>query len=342
MTRRLVLAAGAALLLAAGASGGWAALALLGPADPSAPERVFTVGAGETLGEVAERLRDDGLLAAPPWLLVAWGRATSADRAVKAGEYDLAASLAPVEILAKLVSGNVKTHPVTLPEGLRLDEIAARLGEAGIVDPAAFLERARDAELARALGLEADSFEGYVYPETYRFRRGTPPQEILERGLAEFRGRLTEADLEAVAASGRSLHEIVTLASIVEKETAVDEERRLIAAVFWNRIARGMRLQSDPTVIYGIIETRGSFDGDIRFRDLKESTPYNTYTSHGLPPGPIASPTVESIRAVLDPAEETFLYFVSRNDGTHVFSNTLAEHSRAVNEYQRRRRAGPS
>ncbi len=342
MTRRLVLAAGAALLLVAGASGGWAALALLGPADASAPERVFTVGAGETLGEVAERLRDDGLLAAPPWLLVAWGRATSADRAVKAGEYDLAASLAPVEILAKLVSGNVKTHPVTLPEGLRLDEIAARLGEAGIVDPAAFLERARDAELARALGLEADSFEGYVYPETYRFRRGTPPQEILERGLAEFRGRLTEADLEAVAASGRSLHEIVTLASIVEKETAVDEERRLIAAVFWNRIARGMRLQSDPTVIYGIIETRGSFDGDIRFRDLKESTPYNTYTSHGLPPGPIASPTVESIRAVLDPAEETFLYFVSRNDGTHVFSNTLAEHSRAVNEYQRRRRAGPS
>ena len=103
-----------------------------------------------------------------------------------------------------------------------------------------------------------------------------------------------------------------------------------------------MRLQSDPTVIYGIIETRGSFDGDIRFRDLKERTPYNTYTSHGLPPGPIASPTLESIRAVLDPAEETYLYFVSRNDGTHVFSNTLSEHSRAVNEYQRRRRAGPS
>ena len=342
MTRRLVLAAGAALLLAAGGAGGWVALALLAAADPTAPERVFTVGTGETLGEVAERLRDDGLLAAPPWLLVAWGRVTGADRAVKAGEYDLAASLAPVEILAKLVSGSVKTHAVTLPEGLRLDEIAARLGEAGIVDPAAFLERARDAELARALGLEADSFEGYVYPETYRFRRDTPPQEILERGLEEFRGRLTEADLEAVAASGRRLHEIVTLASIVEKETAVDEERRLIAAVFWNRIARGMRLQSDPTVIYGIIEARGSFDGDIRFRDLKERTPYNTYTNHGLPPGPIASATVESIRAVLDPAEEAFLYFVSRNDGTHVFSNTLAEHSRAVNQYQRRRRAGPS
>jgi UPF0755 protein len=300
MSRRLLAAAGAVLLAAAGAAA-WAARELMAAADPGGRDQTFTVGAGDTLDAVAQRLRAAGLIRAEPWLLVAWGRITGADRAIKTGEYDLGPQQTPLEILGKLVSGNVKTHPVTLPEGLRLDEVAVRLGEAGIVDPGAFLERARDAELARSVGLAGNSFEGYVYPETYRFRRNTPPDEILARTLREFEARLTEADRDAVTRSERSLHEIVTLASIVEKETAVNEERRMIAAVFLNRLRRNMRLQSDPTVIYGIIASRGSFDGDIRFSDLKESTPYNTYMRGGLPPGPIASPTIESIRAVLDP-----------------------------------------
>ena len=341
MTRGLGVAAAGAVLIASGAAL-WAALALHAPADPTGEDVVFTVGAGDTLEAVAHSLRDAGLLRAEPWLLVAWGRLTGADRAIKAGEYDLGAQQTPLEILAKLVSGNVKTHPVTLPEGLRLDEVAARLDEAGIVDADAFLARARDPEAARRAGISGDSFEGYVYPETYRFRRGTPPDEVLARALEEFESRITDDDREAVLASGRNLHEIVTLASIVEKETAVDEERGLIAAVFWNRLERRMRLQSDPTVIYGIIDSHGSFDGDIRFRDLKVNTAYNTYTRDGLPPGPIASPTIESIRAVLAPSGVPYLYFVSKNDGTHVFSRTLAEHTRAVNQYQRRRRAGPS
>jgi UPF0755 protein len=336
---RWLLIPAVVLLLVSGLAARWLANGLLTPADPTGAERVFTVGSGDTLSAIAQALRAEGLVRTRPWLLVAWARATGVERAIKAGEYELAPGQTPVEILAMLVSGKVKTWPVTLPEGLRLDEVAQRLGEAGIVAADAYLAAARDATLARSMGIEADSFEGYAYPETYRFRRDTPPAEILARMYEEFESRLAPEDLVAIARSERSLHEIVTLASIVEKETAVDEERRMIAAVFWNRLERKMRLQSDPTVIYGIIETRGSFDGDIRFRDLKESTPYNTYTRGGLPPGPIASTTIESIRAVLDPAGVPYLYFVSRNDGTHEFSETLAEHSRAVNRYQRKRRA---
>ena len=167
--------------------------------------------------------------------------------------------------------------------------------------------------------------------------------ELLATLVEEFRSRWTDVDREALAASGLTLHEALTLASIVEKETSRREERGLISAVFHNRLRLRMPLQSDPTVIYGILYTRGSFDGNIRKRDLQADTPYNTYKHGGLPPGPIASTTIESIRAVLDPADVPYLYFVSRNDGTHEFSKTLREHTRAVNRYQRsRRRSNPS
>jgi UPF0755 protein len=190
-------------------------------------------------------------------------------------------------------------------------------------------------EFTRSLGIEAETLEGYLYPETYRFRRETPADEVLRAFVGEFNRRLTEETRAQIAASGMTLHEVVTLASIVEKETAVAAERPLIAAVFRNRLEKRMRLQSDPTVIYGIVRTRGHFDGNLRRRDLKRDTPYNTYTRGGFPPGPIANPTIASIDAVLAPADTPYLYFVSRNDGTHVFSNTLKEHTNAVNRYQR-------
>ncbi|MGH2900028.1 MAG: endolytic transglycosylase MltG, partial [Solirubrobacteraceae bacterium] len=246
--------------------------------------------------------------------------------------------MSPLEILEKFVQGAVKMHEVTLPEGLRLDEIAARLDEAGITDAAAFLARARDAEFAHKLGLQAASFEGYAYPETYRFRRQTPPDEVLERMLAEFRGRFSAGDLAAVAKSGMTLHQIVTLASIVEKESAQIEERAVISGVYQNRLRLGMRLQSDPTVIYGILQVHGGFDGDIRSRDLREDNAWNTYTRTGLPPSPIASPSIEAIRAVLFPADVPYLYFVARNDRSHQFSTSLTEHNEAVKRYQSKRR----
>jgi UPF0755 protein len=337
---KLYLCAGL-LLLVAGfgiSSAEW----LYGSEEPRQPEQVFEVRSGESLHSLSRRLGEAGILddhvLLGPRLLVWYARLLGVDREVKSGEYDLSPSTAPVDILAKLVAGTVKTHAVTLREGLRLDEIAAVLGDAGIVEADAFLQRARDPELARTLGVEAETLEGYLYPETYRFPRGADPRELVEAMVRQFRAAWSDADHQRLAASDLTLHEAVTLASIVEKETGQGDERPLIAAVFRNRLRRGMRLQTDPTVIYGRILVHGEFDGNLRRRDLQEDTPYNTYTRGGLPPGPIASAGIESIRAVLDPADVPYLYFVSRNDGTHVFSTTLKEHNVAVNRYQRRRR----
>lgn len=319
-----------------------AALGLRSPAGGDAEMRSFWVAPGEALVPVAERLDQAGFLPTRalfgPRVLVAYAQLTGKDREVKSGEYDLSAAMTPLEILEKLVQGSVKLHEVTLPEGLRLDEIATRLGDTGITDPESFLALARDAEFAQSRGLSAPSFEGYAYPETYRFQRHTPPEAVLERMLEEFHARLTPEDAVAVAGSGMTLHQVVTLASIVEKESAQVSERPVIAGVYRNRLRLGMRLQSDPTVIYGIVQARGGFDGDIRTRDLRDDTAWNTYTRAGLPPTPIASPSIEAIRAVLFPAKVPYLYFVARNDGSHHFSESLTEHNGAVKRYQSKRR----
>jgi UPF0755 protein len=242
--------------------------------------------------------------------------------------------MTPVEILERLVAGAVKTHAVPFPEGLRLDEIAVRLEAAGVVDAEALLARARDAEFARAQGVLADTLEGYLYPETYRFPRGAAPDDVLRTMLQEFERRLSDADRAAVGPSGLTLHQVVTLASIVEKETSQPAERPLVAAVMRNRIARSMRLQSDPTVIYGVLQVRGGFDGNLRKRDLLADSPYNSYTRTGLPPTPIAAPSRASISAALNPADTRALFFVARGDGTSQFSESLADHNRAVLRYQ--------
>ncbi len=332
----------AALAILAVVALGLAVSGLREPADPAADARVFWVAPGETLLPIAQRLDSARMLPSNalfgPRVLVAYAQLSGKDREIKSGEYDLSAAMSPLEILEKIVQGAVKTHEVTLPEGMRLDEVAARFAEAGVTDGDAFLAQARDAGFARSHGLPTASFEGYAYPETYRFRRHTPPEEVLERMLEEFRSRFTPDDLDAVAKSGLSLHQVVTLASHVDKESAQLDERPLIAGVYRNRLRLGMRLQSDPTVIYGIVQTRGAFDGDIRNRDLREDNAWNTYTRAGLPPGPIASPSIEAIRAVLLPADVSYLYFVARNDGSHEFSTNLTDHNSAVKRYQSKRR----
>jgi UPF0755 protein len=343
MKRGLWIAAGAggALLLLLAA---WLWSGLNTPARAASDEvAVFEVDSGETLLQVADRLDSGGFLPRRtlfgPAVLVGWARLRGVDREIKSGEYDLEPSLTPRELIEKFVTGSVKTHAVTLPEGLRLDEVAARLEAAGIAPAGAFLARARDASFARSLGIEEGDVEGYLYPETYRFRRRSQPDEIIRRMYQEHQTRWSDADREALARSGLSVHEVVTLASIVEKETSVPAERPLVAAVFRNRLSLGMPLQTDPTVIYGIVRAAGRFDGHLHRSDLETDTPYNTYTRRGLPPGPIASPSIESIRAVLEPAQVPYLYFVSRNDGTHVFSSTLGDHAAAVHRYQHPREA---
>jgi UPF0755 protein len=337
MSKRAALAALAALSIGL-------ALALavrtvfLSPRAAEAPPLLFTIEPGEPLAHVARRLARAGLIRGGQGVgaraFVWFARLTGRERGVKHGEYELSAALSADEILTRLFEGRVKTYELVLPEGLRADEIAARIEELGIARAAPLLRRTRDPRFVRSLGVAADSLEGYLAPETYRFRRDTPEDDVLRQLVREFFARWTEEDRRALAASSLTLHQVVTLASIVEKETGSAPERPRIAAVFHNRLRRGMRLQSDPTVIYALIADRGGFDGNLRRADLERDTPYNTYTRAGLPPGPIASPGMEAIRAVLAPEESRYLYFVSRNDGTHEFSVTLRDHEANVDRYQ--------
>jgi UPF0755 protein len=252
---------------------------------------------------------------------------------LQTGEYRLSGALRPEEILERIAEGRVETYELVLPEGLTLVQTAERLAAAGLADREVFLSVARDAESARRLGVEGETLEGYLFPETYRLPKGLPPLELARVLVDEF-----HAVWQKLAPLAKqhdfSMKDAVTLASLVEKETGVPEERPLIASVFLNRLARRMRLEADPAVIYGIPD----FDGNLRRRDLEnEDNPYNTYRIFGLPPGPIASPGAASLRAVVRPAQTHYLYFVSKNDGTHVFSASYREHVDAVNRYQRRR-----
>jgi UPF0755 protein len=321
----LGVAAGAAALLA------WLLAVELEPVEPGSRAQVaFTVERGRGLRQVANALEDAGLIRSAG-SAVAIAKLRGWDAAIKAGEYDLSPGSSAEEILEKIIAGRVRTYTAVLPEGVRATEIAERLEQAGLAQREAFLRVVGDAEFAKSLGVPAPSLEGYLYPETYQIPGDLAPEAVarilvgqFDRAWAEIEPDAREHDL--------SKHEIVTLASIVEKETAVPEERPLIAAVFLNRLRRGMRLETDPAVIYGISD----FDGNLRRRDLRdEKNPYNTYQIAGLPPGPIASPGADALRAVVKPAETDYLYFVSRNDGTHEFSRTYREHVNAVNRYQR-------
>ncbi len=332
MHRKLWVGVAAALTL--GTAGAIHAALLLRPADKHAEERVFTIEPGTPLSRVALGLETSGLVRdarATAW----WARLNGLSAKVQAGEYGLSGSWSTPRILDWISQGRVKTYEIVLPEGIRASEIAARLHASGLAEADAFLAVVHDAEFARSLGLEADSLEGYLFPETYRLPRNLPPSQIARIMVDQFHEVWREIEAEAGQDSS-TVHEIVTLASIVEKESRVAAERPLIAAVFLSRLRRGMRLETDPSVIYGIAD----FDGNLRKRDLlDDSNSYNSYRFAGLPPGPIASPGEEALRAVIKPAESDYLYFVSRNDGTHHFSRTYNEHVNAVNRFQKRRRS---
>jgi UPF0755 protein len=306
-----------------------AARLTLGPVSRDGQPIVVEVPPGASLGEVSRQLADAGLLRSAR-AFEALARWRGAARSLRAGEYELSPSLGAAEVLDHLVRGLVRMHRVALPEGLTAAEIAARLEEQGLAEAEAFLRVVRDRETAEALGIEGEGLEGFLFPETYHFARGLAPFEIARAMVAQFQAVWSEIEPEA-RELGLSMGEIVTLASLVEKETGAPEERPLIAAVFHNRLRRSMRLETDPSVIYGIAD----FDGRLRRVHLEdEHNPYNTYRIPGLPPGPIASPGAAALRAVVRPAESDHLFFVSRNDGTHVFSRTYREHAAAVRRYQ--------
>ncbi len=328
------------LLVAAGVSAGatlagayrYALSPVQAPGGPPAPIE-FEIVAGDGLGAVARALETRGLIRSA-LALRAHARLQSLETRLKVGEYELSPDLSTPEIAEILASGRVRTHAVVIPEGIRAEEIADRLALEGLVDREDFLRVVFDPESPKRLSIEGPTLEGYLFPDTYRFAKGLPASQIAEAMVDEFRDVYRE--LRATRPENDlSMRELVTLASIVEKETGVPEERPLIAAVFLNRMKRGMRLETDPTVIYGISD----FDGNLRRVHLDDAdNPYNTYQIPGLPPGPIASPGRESMRAVLEPADSPYLFFVSRNDGTHVFSKSYGEHARAVVHFQKQRR----
>jgi UPF0755 protein len=308
---------------------------LASPADKGGADQVFIVKEGSSLKEVAGDLETRGLITNKT-LFVLWTRVKGYSKDLRAGEYSLSPAMAPAQLLETLRRGLVILHPVTIPEGFTRDQIADALAAKDLADKKRFLQLTQDRALLRQYGISGPTFEGYLFPDTYHFSRGTPALAILDTMVKRFK-QVVSPLMDKTQGTGMKFEEVVILASIVEKETGRPEERPLIASVFLNRLRLGMRLESDPTVIYGI----ENFDGDLKKKDLADKTPYNTYVIHGLTPGPIANPGLESIKAVMDPARTDYLYFVSRNDGSHHFSKTLAEHNRAVEMYQKRKGKTP-
>ncbi len=302
-----------------------------------APPQTLLVPPGTSAEAIGRQLQELGLLRHPS-LFRAFIYAKGVGGRLRAGEYALDGPLTLEQIVDMLVKGEVARHDVTFPEGKVLEEMALIASAHGL-DAAAFLKAARDPRPIRDLDPAAKDLEGYLFPDTYDVAR-TPEAAtaLVARMVQRFREVLTP-ELPGLADRGLTVREVVTLASIVEVETARADERPRVAAVFLNRLKKKMPLQTDPTIIYAM-RLAGTWDGNIRKRDLGIDSPYNTYRRPGLPPGPIASPGRESLLAVLHPAPAKDLYFVSRNDGTHQFSETLAEHERAVDRYQRVRKGG--
>lgn len=324
------------LLVAAGA----AALAGLAWRELNAPLNIAAEGervrvpSGSSLRGVTLELAERGVLDRP-WLLALYGGATGDATRIRAGEYQVPPGTTPLTLLAKLVSGEVYLHQITIVEGSRFAEMLAALRAHPAI---AATELGADAIMS-ALGAPGVHPEGQFFPDTYRFPHGTSDIDILRIARTALTARLQEAWRERSAGVRlASEYEALILASIIEKETGLAAERKLISGVFHERLRRNMRLQTDPTVIYGMGE---AFDGNLRRQDLDRDTPYNTYTRAGLPPTPIALPGAASIQAAVTPEITGALYFVATGlgDGSHYFSTTLEEHERAVREYLRRLRS---
>ncbi len=307
------------------------------PLVPAGEESmILELESGESIRHLARRLEREGVIERALWLELLARMEGQAER-IRAGEYEIPARATPADLLKILVGGRVRQYAFTIVEGWTFRELRQALADAPGLTMT--LEGVDDEGVMERLGHPGEHPEGRFLPETYHYPKGTTDLRFLERAYdqmaalvaREWEGR--NADLPL-----RSPYEALILASIVERETAVPAERPLIAGVFVNRLRRGMRLQTDPTVIYGLGE---AFDGNLRSRDLRRDTPYNTYTRKGLPPTPIALPGAGAIHAALHPAETDALYFVAKGDGTHHFSATLKEHNRAVIRYQLGGRARP-
>ncbi|MDH3253764.1 MAG: endolytic transglycosylase MltG [Acidobacteriota bacterium] len=299
-------------------------------------ERIVVIEAGMSGEKILRKLASEGVIP-DTRLSHLYLRYVLSDQSLKAGEYRFQGPLTPLEVLDKILAGRVLTRNVTILEGLTLEETAERLAEEGFGTVDAFLAAMRSPSLIADLDAEAETLEGYLFPDTYAFASGTTESALVEALVANARKKIRRVTAGSRRDSERqfSLRRIVTLASIVEKEALIDHERPVIAGVYANRLEKGIGLYADPTVIYAL-KRLGTWDGNLRRPDLQIDSPYNTYRYSGLPPGPICSPGLASLEAAARPADVPYLYFVSRNDGTHVFAKTLAEHNHNVHLWQKK------
>jgi UPF0755 protein len=262
------------------------------------------------------------------------GRISGLHRKIRAGYYSVYGSMSPLDIFLMLKKGQIVEHEITVVEGDSLREISEKLAVKGIINDEDFSNLTVRKDFLEAYHIDAPSCEGYIFPETYRIPKGMNPEEAIGMMINKMRENYSAELRQRTAALGLSEREVLALASIIEKEAATDDERPLVSAVYHNRLRKKMRLQADPTSVYGIKASGERITGS----DLKRKTPYNTYVITGLPPGPIASPGIKSIRAALYPADVQYIYFVSNNDGTHTFSVTSEQHLSAVASYREKKR----
>jgi UPF0755 protein len=304
------------------------------PANKSAPEPVvINVPLGQSLNKTADILYRENLIKnAAKFVLIA--RFKGLDKRLKAGEYLLSAAMTPLQLLDIMVKGAVKLYKLTIPEGYNLYQIADLVEASNLGTQRNFIQGATDPERVRRSGLEGETFEGYLFPDTYFFPKEVTIDRIIAAMVKRFRYIFTLDWQSRAKELGLTVHQVVTLASIIEKETGAAFERPIISSVFHNRLNKKMRLESDPTVIYGI----ENFDGNLTRKHLTTRTSYNTYKIKGLPVGPIANPGSASLQAALYPDDTKYIYFVSRKDNTHQFSTNFKQHNRAVRKYQLRRR----
>jgi len=341
--RRLLRVILGLVLLAVLAVGGyWAGKdwLLARPAGAPGPGRVVEIPKGAGLNRAAQVLAQAGVVEQAQLFLLA-GFLTREQGSIKAGEYELSPAMSNATVLEHLRHGRVKLHAILLPEGFTLDQILLRLASFRVLELEAALGLARDAQFIASLGIQGPGLEGFLFPDTYRLPRQYGARAAFTAMVRRFE-KAWRPLAPAAQAHKLTRWQAVTLASIIEKETSLDRERPLVSAVYHNRLQRGMPLQADPTVIYGL---GPQFDGNLTRAHLEQDTPYNTYLRPGLPPGPICSPGQASLQAAVQPAAAPYLYFVAKGDGSHAFNVTYEAHKKAVNLFQRRgnkRRAAPA
>ena len=306
---------------------------LFRPPSDASLTKVIYIKKGLPLSKISAMLEQEGIIRNRHFF-VAITTILGKKTGIKAGEYEFHTRMFPLEVLSILVKGQVKLHLVTIAEGYTLHQIAQILEELNIVDRHAFLQKSSSPAFISSLGLPTEvgsTLEGYLFPDTYHLFKGMDPEQVIQLMVRQFH-KVFNADLMNMASQlGISQREAVILASIIEKEASLSEEKPLISAVLQNRLKKKIPLQSDPTVIYGI----KNFNGNLTKEDLLRPNPYNTYLMIGLPPTPICNPGKDSILAALSPAPVPYLYFVSKNDGSHYFSSDIEEHNQAVWKYQK-------